>query len=108
MRLWYVGLVWALVSVAVSAQTYDVEIRPTLTDVDIKIDHIESTGVLTVNLTNVGDVRARCKLAFDAQPQAPYRTTVFVDPGETRPTVFAAKRKWFNVTVDVKCEPDRK
>jgi hypothetical protein len=103
-----IGSTLALAAGTATAQTYDVEIRPTLTDVNIKIDHVDSTGVLTVNLTNAGDVRARCKLVFDAQPQVPYRTTVYVDPGKTRPAVFRAKRKWFNVIVDVNCEPDTK
>jgi hypothetical protein len=98
----------ALAASAAMAQTYKVEIRPTLDDVNIKVDHVDSSGVLTLILTNIGELRARCELMFDASPQVPYRTTVFVDPGKDRSVVFRAKRKWFNVVVDVNCEPDKK
>lgn len=103
-----IGAMLALAASIATAQTYDVEIRPTLVGVGIEVEHVESPAVLTVKLKNAGDARARCRLEFDAPPQVPYRTTVFVDPGKSRPVSFRAQRKWFEVVVDVKCEPDKK
>jgi hypothetical protein len=98
----------ALVLVAavrdVAAQTYTVKINPKLNGLDIKIEPVENTGVLVVNLTNGSDKKVRCDLNFSAQPQLPYRTTVFMDPGKSAAGVLRARQQWFEVDVDVTCK----
>jgi hypothetical protein len=86
-------------------QTYTVEVRPVLNDLDVKIETIPMTGVLTLRLTNNTAVRVRCDLRYDAAPQPLRRTTTFVGPGRTEQSTFRAQRKWFNVVVDVECRP---
>lgn len=93
-----------LVSPAAFAQTYTVDIQPTLNQLDVKIEPVASTGMLVVRLTNDTDRKVRCKLRFDAAPQTPYRSSVNIDPGKTEQSVFRAQRKWFAVAVDVNCE----
>lgn len=100
-----VGILIFLAGHAASAQTYDVEVNPTLNGLDIKIDPIANTGVLVVNLTNNSDRKVRCDLKYKADPQPPSRSYVFVEPGKTVPDALRATRKWFSVTVDVECKP---
>jgi hypothetical protein len=50
----------------------------------------------------------RCALRYEAQPQPIYRTTTYVDPGKTEQSVFRAKRKWYQVAVDVECKAAEK
>ena len=108
----WIGLcgVLALATLAIdaSAQTYSVDINPTLNDLDIKIEPVATSGMLVVNLTNHTDKKVRCDLRYDASPQPIYRKTTYVEPGKTEPTVFKAKRKWHSVSVDVKCQPAQK
>jgi hypothetical protein len=85
-------------------QTYTVEVRPTLNDLDIKIEPVATTSMLVVRLTNNMDHRVRCRLRFDASPQTPRRSSVNIDPGRTEQSVFRAQRKWFAVAVEVNCE----
>jgi hypothetical protein len=84
---------------------YSVEIRPTLNDLDIKVEHVAQASTLVVNLTNNSPTRVRCNLRFDPSPQTPVRRTRHIDPGRTDSTVLRAKRRWFSVTVDVECVP---
>jgi hypothetical protein len=93
-----------LVAPAAFAQTYTVDVRPTLNDLDVKIEPVAMSGMLVVRLTNNTDGRIRCRLQFDASPQTPFRSSVNVGPGRTEQSVFRARRKWFAVTVDVNCE----
>ena len=93
-----------LVAPAALAQTYTVEVNPTLNDLDVKIETVAMTGMLVVKLTNDTGQKVRCKLRYDASPQTPYRSTVNIDPGETEQSVFNAQRKWFAVAVEVECE----
>jgi len=86
------------------AQTYTVEIRPTLNDLDVKIEPVATTSMLVVRLTNNMDHRVRCRLRFDASPQTPHRSSLNIDPGRTEQSVFRAQRKWFAVVVEVNCE----
>lgn len=88
-----------------AGQTYTVELRPVLNDLDVKIETVATTGVLTLRLSNNTAGRVRCDLRYDAAPQTPRRTTVFVGPGRTGQSAFRARRKWFNVVVDVDCRP---
>lgn len=96
-------LLLAGLAAAAQAQTYSVEIRPQRDDVNVKIETVEQPDLLIVKLTNGGARKVRCDLVYDASPQMPYRTTVYVDPGRTESSVLRAKRHWFRVVVDVKC-----
>ena len=88
-----------------AGQTYTVEVRPVLNDLDVKIETVAMTGVLTLRLTNNTAGRVRCDLRYDAAPQPLRRTTTFVNPGRTEQSTFRAQRKWFRVVVDVECRP---
>lgn len=87
------------------SQTYTVEIRPVLNDLDIKIEHVANSSMLVMNLTNNSPTRVRCKLLFDASPQSPQRSTRHINPGQRTSIVLRAQRRWFSVQVDVTCEP---
>jgi hypothetical protein len=87
------------------AQTYTVQVNPTLNDLDIKVEHVAQSTMLIMKLTNNTDTRVRCELRYDASPQTPRRSTVFLNPGSTEQNVFRAQRRWFSVTVNVECNP---
>jgi hypothetical protein len=106
-RLCVLLAVMMLAPVAV-AQTYSVTIKPSLHDLDIGIETVETTGMLIIKLTNKTDGKVRCDLRYDAAPQTPYRKTTYVDPGKTEQSTFVAKRKWFSVEVAVECKPVEK
>ncbi len=93
-----------LVAPAAFAQTYTVEIRPTLNDLDVKIEQVAKSSMLVLRLTNNTDQRVRCRLRYDAPPQTTFRSSLNVDPGRTEQSVFRARRKWFAVVVEVSCE----
>jgi hypothetical protein len=93
-----------LASVAV-AQTYTVKLEALLHGLDIKVEPVETTGILVIKLTNKTDGKVRCDLRYDAAPQTLYRTTTYVDPGKTEQSTFVEKRKWFSVDVTVECKP---
>ena len=86
------------------AQTYDVDVKSTLNDLPVKVETVPMPGMLVVRLSNDGTVKVRCDLRYDASPQPPYRAHVYVDAGKTAEDSFRAKRKWFNVTVEVTCQ----
>jgi len=88
-----------------SAQTYSVEIRPTLNDLEVKIEQVPQRSLLIIRLTNNESKRVRCVLNFDASPQTPRRSTRSINPGETISSVFHAQRRWLRVIVDVTCQP---
>jgi hypothetical protein len=94
-----------LVAPAAFAQTYTVDIRPTLNDLDVKIEPVAKSDMLVIRLTNNTDTRIRCQLRYDAAPQTPFRSSLNVGPGRTEQSVFRARRKWFAVVVEVNCEP---
>ena len=60
------------------AQDYTVEVTPHLDGLDIKIEPVSNPGVLVVNLTNNTAQKVRCDLNFEADPQLPFQTFVFV------------------------------
>jgi hypothetical protein len=93
-----------LVAPAAFAQTYTVEIRPTLNDLDVKIEPVAQASMLVVRLTNNTDQQIRCRLRYDAPPQTTFRSSLNVNPGRTAQSVFRARRKWFAVVVEVNCE----
>lgn len=90
------------------AQTYSVEIRPALNDLDVKVEHVELTGMLIMKLTNNTQQKVRCELRYDASPQLLHRASVFIDPGKTEQNAFRQTQTWFSVTVDVECKPTGK
>jgi hypothetical protein len=96
-------VVLALVALEAPAQTYTVEIRPTLNDLDVQIKEIAQSGMLILELTNNTATRVRCQLVFEASPQQPMRSTRSINPGKTISSVYRAQRRWFRVTVDVTC-----
>jgi len=103
---WIVGiLLLGFVARDASAQTYSVEIRPTLNDLEIKIEQVPQRSLLIIRLTNNESKRVRCVLNFDASPQTPRRSTRSINPGETISSVFHAQRRWLRVIVDVTCQP---
>ena len=93
----------ALAALEVSAQTYSVEIRPELNNLDIAIEQIPQASMLILRLTNNTDTRVRCQLVFDASPQRLTRSTRSINPGQTISSELRAQRKWFRVIVDVRC-----
>jgi hypothetical protein len=100
-----VQLACVLLPLAAAATTYEVELRSTLNDLPVRIETVPMDGMLVVKLTNAGSVKVRCDLRYDASPQPIGRAYVYVEPGGTEQNPFRAKRKWFNVVVDVTCKP---
>jgi hypothetical protein len=87
------------------AQTYSVDINPTLNGLDVAIEPVPSPEMLVIKLTNRTETKVRCKLRYDAAPQTPFRTTTNIGPGRTESSVFRARRLWHSVSVDVDCKP---
>jgi len=105
-RGWFrigVAFLLALAALEASAQTYSVEIRPVLNDLDIKIEQIPQASMLILRLTNNTNTRVSCQLVFDASPQRLTRSTRSINPGQTISSELRAQRKWFRVIVDVRC-----
>ena len=88
------------------AQDYTVEVTPHLDGLDIKIEPVTNPGVLVVNLTNNTAQKVRCDLNFEADPQLPFQTFVFVEPGKMGSATLRATQQWFDVSVDVRCKAD--
>jgi len=100
---------FAILTPAADAQvTYQVNVNTVLDMADVKVEHVAQPSMLVVNLRNIGEVRARCDVAFDASPQTPQRNTRFINPGRTNSVVLRAQRTWFNVNVDVRCSAAEK
>lgn len=87
------------------SQTYTVEVRPALNDLDVKIEQVAQASTLVIKLTNNSPTRVRCNVRFDASPQTPVRRSHNIDPGRTESSVLRAQRRWFSVAVDVECVP---
>jgi hypothetical protein len=94
----------AMLALDAFAQTYSVDVHPTLNDLDVQIEPVASTGMLVLKLTNKTGQKVRCDMRYDASPQPPYRTTTYIEPGKTEQSVFRAKRKWMSVDVNVECK----
>lgn len=108
-RLAVAALATAVLPLAAWAEaTYDVEVKPALNDLPIKIETVPMPATLVVKLTNTGTTKVRCDLRYDASPQPIRRSSVYLKPGETAENSFRAARKWFGVTVDVTCKPSEK
>jgi hypothetical protein len=93
----------ALPLAAFAQTTYDVKVDTLLDGADVKVEHTPYDGMLIVTLENIGAVRARCELVFDASPQVLSRKTKFIAPGKKVTSELRATRTWFSVHVDVKC-----
>lgn len=98
----------AMLALDATAQTYSVNIHPTLNDLDIQIEPVAMTAMLVIKLTNKTEKKVRCDLRYDAAPQLLYRTTTYVDPGKTEQSTFRAQSKWFDVDVTVECTATQK
>jgi hypothetical protein len=97
------ALILAVLSSGALAQNYSVTMNPTLNGLDIKLDPVAQQGMLIVNVTNKSDKKVRCDFEYSAPPQFPDRTSTFVQPGKTEPSVFRASGQPFAVTVNVTC-----
>jgi hypothetical protein len=102
---WIVAVLWSLLAATAYAQSYEVNVNPQLNGLDIKIEPLDSPGLLVLKLTNNTPTKVRCEMRYNAPPQPLYRTTTFVDAGETAQSTLKAKRKWHKVDVDVTCTP---
>jgi|APFre7841882724_1041349.scaffolds.fasta_scaffold14315_4 hypothetical protein len=102
----FATLALSVVGQVALAQNYTVEVTPHLDGLDIKIEPVSNPGVLVVNLTNNTAQKVRCDLNFAADPQLPYQTFVFVEPGKTSSATLRATQQWFDVGVDVRCKAD--
>ena len=91
---------------AAPMEVVTVEVTPHLDGLDIKIEPVSNPGVLVVNLTNNTAQKVRCDLNFEADPQLPFQTFVFVGPGKTGAATLRATQQWFDVSVDVRCKVD--
>jgi len=99
----FAALALSSITTARAEATYKVEVKPDLDGLDIRIEPVAHAGVLVMRLTNASHQKVRCDLRYDASPQAIYRKSAYIDPGQTEQSDLRAKRKWFDVTVDVKC-----
>ncbi len=97
------AVIVASLPAAAIAQTYSVDVKSTLNDLDVKVTPVAQSGLLVMKLKNNTSEKIRCDLRYDAQPQPPTRSTVFVKPGKEASDVLRETRKWFSVTVDVEC-----
>ena len=93
----------AIMSPDALAQNYTVTINPTLNGLDVKFAYQANQGMLIVTSTNNADKKVRCDFVFNAAPQFPYNTSVFVQPGKQATSVLSASTTWFSVNVDVTC-----
>jgi Cu/Ag efflux pump CusA len=100
------ALALSLVGQVAVAQNYTVEVTPHLNGLDIGIEPVSNPGVLVVNLTNNTTQKVRCDLNFEADPQLPFQTFVFVEPGKTASATLRATQQWFDVGVEVRCKAD--
>ena len=94
-------------AVPVLAQVdYTVNVTSELNGLDIKIEPVSNAGLLVVNLTNGTDGKVKCTVAFQADPQVPSRSFVFLEPGKRSSATLRATQRWYEVDVDVTCKPD--
>jgi hypothetical protein len=100
-------LATAVFARAAAAQNYDVQVTQELNGLDIKIEPVANAGMLVVNLTNDSAQKVKCDVKFQADPQVPSRSFVFIEPGKRSSATLRAKQKWFEVDVDVRCKPDK-
>ena len=97
------ALALAMLSDHALAQNYTVTINPTLDGLDIKFAYQANEDLLVVTITSNADKKVRCDFEYNAAPQFPYRTSVFVQPGNQAISPFRATRLWYSVVVDVTC-----
>jgi hypothetical protein len=103
------GIAFSLVAAwqgASADANYTVNVTSELNGLDVKIEPVANPGVLVVNLRNGTAGKIKCTVAFQADPQVPSRTFVFVEPGRSAAATLMATQRWFEVDVDVSCKPD--
>jgi hypothetical protein len=106
LRRWIaLGAALALGSLSAGAlaQNYTVTINPTLNGLDVRFAYQADQDILVVTVTNNAETKVRCDFEYNAAPQFPFRTSVFVQPGRQAISPFRATRLWFSVVVDVTC-----
>lgn len=91
---------------AAAAQDYTVNVTQELNGLDIVIEPVSNTGLLVVNLKNNTAQKVKCDVNFQADPQVPNRSFVFIEPGKSSSATLRATQRWFEVDVDVKCKAD--
>ena len=91
---------------ALAQVNYTVNVTSELNGLDIKIEPVSNAGLLVVNLTNGTNGKVKCTVAFQADPQVPSRSFVFVEPGQRSSATLRATQRWYEVDVDVNCKPD--
>ena len=91
---------------ALAQVNYTVNVTSELNGLDIKIEPVSNAGLLVVNLTNGTDGKVKCIVAFQADPQVPNRSFVFIEPGKRSSATLRATQRWYEVDVDVNCKPD--
>jgi hypothetical protein len=89
-----------------AAQEYTVNVTQQLNGLDIVIEPVSNTGLLVVNLKNNTAQKVKCDVNFQADPQVPNRSFVFIEPGKSSSATLRATQRWFEVDVDVKCKAD--
>ena len=104
----FATLLGSLLGPAALAQLYSVTVNPTLHDLAIKIEPQANDGVLVVNVSNETDLKVRCDFEYQADPQLPTRSTIFVKPHKRATSVLRATRQWQAVTVNVECVEAKK
>ena len=97
------ALALATLSAGAFCQNYTVTINPTLNGLDVKFAYQANEDLLVVTITSNADRKVRCDLEYDAAPQFPFRTSVFVQPGKQAISPFRATRLSYSVVVDVTC-----
>lgn len=91
---------------ALAQVNYTVNVTSELNGLDIKIEPVSNAGLLVVNLTNGTDGKVKCIVEFQADPQVPSRSFVFVEAGQRSSATLRATQRWFEVDVNVSCKPD--
>jgi hypothetical protein len=91
---------------ALAQVNYTVNVTSELNGLDIKIEPVSNAGLLVVNLTNGTDGKVKCIVSFQADPQVPNRSFVFIEPGKRSSATLRATQRWYEVDVDVNCKPD--
>jgi hypothetical protein len=91
--------------VAGFAQDYTVKLHSKLNDLAIRIEPMSTETMLVVKLTNEDDTKVRCRVAYEANPELPYKQSLTLKPGKSEQSVFRIRRHLFAIEVDVQCAP---
>ena len=103
---WLAAIAMTAFAHTAAAQDYTVNVTQELNGLDIKIEPVSNTGLLVVNLQNNTAQKVKCNVNFQADPQVPNRSFVFIESGKSSAATLRATQRWFEVDVDVKCKVD--